>query len=131
MTSILPYCGAPPIPSTLAGRFNLDPWLIAALVALAGLHLLRLRPGHRLAPMTGWIVAAAALLSPLCALSVALFSARVAQHMVLVLVAAPLVAHGLPARIARPWPAGILFFLSLWFWHMPTPNAAPFASPIG
>ena len=37
----------------------------------------------------GWLVAAAAFTSPLCALSVSLFSARIAQHMILVLIAAP------------------------------------------
>lgn len=130
MTSLLPYCGAPPLPSTLAGRFNLDPWLIACLIGIAAIHLLRVRQGHRLSPLAGWLVAAAALLSPLCALSVALFSARVGQHMVLVLIAAPLIARGLPGRTGHAWPAATAFMLLLWLWHMPVPYAATFASPI-
>jgi putative membrane protein len=66
-------------------------------------------------------------------LSVALFSARIAQHMVLVLVAAPLIAVGLPRRHlstkACPlWGACAIFFLALWFWHMPVPYDATFTS---
>jgi putative membrane protein len=81
----------------------------------------------------GWLVAAIAFLSPLCALSVSLFSARVAQHMILVLVAAPLIALGLPRlhRSMSAWPlwsATIAFFVFLWTWHMPVPYAATFVS---
>jgi cytochrome c oxidase assembly factor CtaG len=82
---------------------------------------------------SGWLVASAALLSPLCALSVALFSARIAQHMVLVLVAAPLIAVGLPRThvSTKSWPlwgTSAIFFLALWFWHMPIPYDATFTS---
>jgi putative membrane protein len=81
----------------------------------------------------GWLVAAAALLSPLCALSVALFSARVAQHMLLVLVAAPLIAIALPRThgSTKSWPlwaSTVVFFIALWFWHMPVPYEATFTS---
>jgi hypothetical protein len=64
--------------------------------------------------------------SPLCNLSVALFSARVSQHMVIVLLAAPLIARGLvfapPAR--RPWTgsawmAVVGFAAIFWIWHSP------------
>jgi putative membrane protein len=66
-------------------------------------------------------------------LSVALFSARIAQHMILVLVAAPLIAVGLPRRhlSTKAWPlwgACAIFFLALWFWHMPVPYDATFTS---
>jgi len=30
-----PYCGVAPTPAELIGRWNLDPWLLAALLALA------------------------------------------------------------------------------------------------
>jgi putative membrane protein len=82
----------------------------------------------------GWLVGAAAFISPLCALSVSLFSARVGQHMILVLVAAPLIALGLPGRnrsngAAWPlWAAGGAFMVALWAWHMPTPYAATFTA---
>ena len=81
----------------------------------------------------GWLVAASAFLSPLCALSVALFSARIGQHMILILVAAPLIAMGLPPerptkRPWRLWVSATALFLALWFWHMPIPYDATFTS---
>jgi putative membrane protein len=85
-----------------------------------------------LCAFTGWMIAAAAFLSPLCALSVALFAARVGQHMILVLVAAPLIAAGMPFRAPRSvwplWLSALAFFISLWFWHMPLPYDATFRS---
>jgi putative membrane protein len=129
----LPYCGTAPLPGELMMRFNTDPVLIAALVALACIHLWaarRLPAGRLLSALTGWIVAAAAFLSPLCALSVALFAARVGQHMILVLIAAPLIAAGLPSRPAQSkwplWTGALAFFVALWFWHMPLPYDATF-----
>jgi putative membrane protein len=130
----IPYCGLPPHPGELLTRFNLDPVLIAALFLLALAHLVLARDAHtRTRALLGWTIAAAAFLSPLCALSVALFSARVAQHMVLVLVAAPLIAAALPVSLARAstqrlWTAALLFFMALWLWHMPRPYDATFTS---
>ena len=137
----LPYCGSPPAPGELLARFNLDPILIVGLLALAALHLARLRrtrPQLQLAGSMGWAVAAAALISPLCALSVSLFAARVGQHMILLLIAAPLIARAWPrthARAALPggidwqlWTPAVTFFLALWFWHMPDPYDATFRS---
>jgi len=111
------------------GRFNLDPLLICALAALAATQFAWCRAsGCRIrAPLTGWLIVAGCLLSPLCALSVALFSARIAQHMILLLVAAPLIASGLPqpGRGSKGlWPATTAFLLALWFWHMPGPYDA-------
>ncbi len=65
---------------------------------------------RQIVALAGWLIAASALLSPLCALSVALFSARVAQHMILVLVAAPL--------IGMAWPR-----------HRPQSTRAPYGLP--
>jgi putative membrane protein len=137
----LPYCGAAPLPGELLTRFNLDPRLAVVLVALAGWQWWRCRrargrEGGRSTAgglaLAGWGVAAAALMSPLCALSVSLFSARIAQHMVLVLIAAPLIAYELPVqRPGRGWPvwaSALVFFASLWFWHMPLPYEATFSS---
>lgn len=131
------YCGAPALPGSLAERFNLDPVLIAALAAIVLIHLVaNRRAGQPLSgPAAGWTIAAAALISPLCALSVSLFAARVAQHMILLLAAAPLIAASLPQWrvIKRPaflWSATIAFFVLLWFWHMPTPYEATFRSPL-
>jgi putative membrane protein len=134
MVAQLPYCGAPPGPETLLFRFNLDPILIAVLVLAALVHLRSLRgSASARTALLGWGVTSCALLSPLCALSVSLFSARVAQHMVLILVAAPLLALALPAlseKAQRPclWVSVTTFFIALWFWHMPRPYDATFDS---
>jgi putative membrane protein len=132
----IPYCGVAPSPGELLGRFNLDPVLIACLVALAAAHMVYLTghsPARRAYAACGWLAAAAALVSPLCALSVALFSARIAQHMIVVLVAAPLVALGLPrsSHSCAAWPLGTAaaaFMVFLWGWHMPSPYDATFTS---
>lgn len=136
MATHLPYCGTPPSPDTLLVRFNLDPVLIAALVVLTLFHLNHLRRNGGVATaVSGWLLTAAALISPLCALSVSLFSARVGQHMLLVLCAAPLLALGTPQvsdRWARQnvWLSTLGFFLALWFWHMPAPYDATFDSTL-
>jgi putative membrane protein len=130
----LPYCGAPPAPAELLGRFNLDPILIVALLALGALHYATTaRQGTGRYALLGWLVAAAAFLSPLCALSVSLFAARVGQHMLLLLVAAPLIALALPRPAVRHearglWVSAAVFFVALWFWHMPVPYDATFSS---
>jgi putative membrane protein len=135
----VPYCGSAPVPGELIARFNFDPALIIGLILICGWQLAVLRSrnaaaGTRAAyAFGGWIVAAAAFLSPLCALSVALFSARVAQHMLLILVAAPLIAIGWPraqptSRAWLLWTSTVVFFLALWFWHMPVPYEATFTS---
>lgn len=130
----LPYCGAPLVPGEFWARFNLDPLLAAALLLFAGLHGWHLAR-RRLpvaAPLAGWAVAAAALMSPLCALSVSLFSARVGQHMILALLAAPLIASGLPpVRLVRSAAlAAAAFLVALWAWHMPAPYHATFRSDL-
>jgi putative membrane protein len=151
--SYLPYCGSPPVPGHLT--WNMDPVLIAALVGLPVLYALGRRgrnaPGrHRQACFyAGWMIVAAALVSPLCNLSVALFSARVAQHMLLTLVAAPLIIFGrpgaallrvIPPRIrvgvprlrggALPAFATLGFAAALWAWHLPGPYDATLRSDV-
>lgn len=140
MLQPVPYCGTPPSPGELLSRFNLDPLLIAALIVICACHLIVVRQrasaagaAYTARAAAGWFIAALALLSPLCALSVALFSARIAQHMILILVAAPLIAMGFPraaaSRDCRPlWMSAVAFFVALWFWHMPVPYDATFSS---
>ncbi|HEX5077583.1 MAG TPA: cytochrome c oxidase assembly protein [Geminicoccaceae bacterium] len=159
------YCGLPPLPAEIWTKWNLDPVLITALVLVGcsyawGWWSLRARGDFILERreavlfLAGWLIATLALVSPLCRLSVALFSARVGQHMILTLIAAPLVVLGRPeaafralatrlaprlgrsciARALRP-PANPLvawtaFAAFLWFWHAPTPYAATFKSDI-
>ncbi|MEA2874528.1 MAG: putative rane protein, partial [Hyphomicrobiales bacterium] len=88
----------------------------------------------------GWVMLALALISPICNLSVALFSARVGQHMVLSLVAAPLLVLGradvlalraLGIRSDTPnrteaYGGPLAFAFALWVWHAPGPYDATF-----
>lgn len=108
------YCGPAPVPAELWQSWNLDPPLLLALVLLAW-------AARRSAPgLPGVVALAVAFVSPLCALSAALFSARVVHHVILVAVAAPLLALALPAR--RAAPPGLAFVAStavLWGWHLP------------
>ena len=125
------YCGTPPEPG--GAGWNWDPWLGAALVA--GLALAWRHSADRRALMAGWLILSLALVSPLCSLSVALFSARVGQHLVILLAAAPLLALGLPAP-RRPATTGAIaaaaagFAVMLWLWHLPGPYTATFRSDL-
>ena len=119
-----PYCGAAPVPGDWLTRWNFDPILLVALAGLAALawRFGRATPEHRHLPT---IVALAALLfvSPFCALTSALFSARVTHHVLLTAAMAPLLALALPSM--RPRLPGSLSLwtglqaLTFWFWHAP------------
>lgn len=135
MDERVPYCGVPPVPGDIWGRWNFDPWLVGVLALTALLWLIYANrhksgvAGSRNAMFwSGFIITALAFISPLCALSMALFSARVGQHLVLTLAAAPLIAAALPPlpRGRMPWIA--LFATAFWFWHFPAPYAATLAS---
>jgi putative membrane protein len=108
------YCGPPPDPAALWGQWNLDPVVLAALAALA-LTIGRNRPGA-----AAVAVLLIVFVSPLCALSSALFAARTVHHILLVAVAAPLLAAALPRR-ATGAPALHLALSTavLWLWHVP------------
>jgi putative membrane protein len=108
------YCGPPPLPPDLWARWNLDPML---LLVLAGLAFVLRKSGTGL---LGVAVLAFAFVSPLCALSAALFSARVLHHVLVVAVAAPLFAMAWPRH--RTGPKALPFLGSvvvLWAWHFP------------
>jgi len=126
----LPYCGLAPIPGELWFRWNLDPVLVLALVAVSFVHLRYARTGDLGRPLAGWLIAAFAFISPICALSVALFSARILQHMVLMLLAAPLIGVALPPGSWRHsiWWSVAACSAALWVWHMPGPYTATFHS---
>ncbi|HEV7267780.1 MAG TPA: cytochrome c oxidase assembly protein [Falsiroseomonas sp.] len=127
----IPFCGLPPLPGGAA--WNLDPLLLAVLAA-AGVALawdMRAAPRLRATAVAcGWLLLVAALVSPLCNLAVALFSVRIAQHLLITLVAAPLIALAFAARHGprgHCLPATALFGVVLWFWHLPLPYVATFA----
>ncbi len=127
---MVPYCGAFPVPGELLYRWNLDPGLLLALSALAFIQIGNSFGSRRVAATFGWAIATLAFISPLCALSVALFSARVGQHMILLLVAAPLIGVALPQGRWRQsiWWSVAAFTAALWVWHMPAPYDATFHS---
>ena len=108
------YCGPAPVPGDLLASWNFDP-IVLALLAIIGLWAGRSRPGA-----AAIIVLALVFVSPLCALSSALFSARVVHHVLLVAVAAPLLALVRPLRATiLVGPAFALATVTLWLWHLP------------
>lgn len=114
------YCGPPPDAATWATSWNLDPFLIA-LLALASALVLRLTGARRRSGAAAIAVLAVAFVSPLCALSSALFAARSVHHLLLIAVAAPLLAHSVPARGRWSVPAAFAIgTATLWLWHLPS-----------
>lgn len=120
-----PYCGAPPLPDTVLTAWNPDPWLIAALALGAAAAAIMPR---RAAWLMGIAVLALAFVSPLCALSSALFSARVLHHVLIVAVAAPLLVRGAGWQARGGSVAFLIHLAAIWFWHMPQPYAAALGS---
>lgn len=131
-TSLPPasYCGPPPFPDDVWGRWNLDPVLLAAMAIAICLFLLgRDRSARDNASFfAGMAVLAIIFISPLCALTVALFSARVVHHVLLVAVAAPLLAWALIGRLSggntaalarSTTPLLIVHTVIFWLWHAP------------
>lgn len=133
-----PYCGAPPTASSLWLRWNLDPILLVALVAVGVGYAVLARINQRsdgarrtIFFYLGWALVCLALISPLCSLSVSLFSVRIGQHMLLETVAAPLIALGFtPSRRTSNGAivAAAAFAAALAFWHAPRPYVATFDS---
>ncbi len=125
MTIWRPYCGQGAVPSELWSRWNLDPVLLIGLAALAGALLWATRrdPRGRWLALAALVTLAIGFVSPLCALSSALFTARTVHHVLLVAIAAPLLAWALApvrrgrgaARIVGLFGFAVLF----WGWHTP------------
>lgn len=146
-------------PSASPGAWDLDPLvLLGALAGTAlyalGMRRLRARRSPHLPSRVraaafygGLFTAVAAVVSPLHGWSEALFAAHMTQHLILMVVAGPLIVLGrptrpvlaaLPARVARPagrvrssvqrhaaWlihPLAVLAWsvIALWAWHLPT-----------
>jgi putative membrane protein len=143
--------------------WNIDPLLIAVLLLAGGLYARGVATvwrrggtgalvsrGQVIAYAAGLYVLAVAVLSPLDALAHVLFSAHMVQHVLLMLIAAPLLVLGAPllpflwglprgARLrlgrglaARPWLGQVwhaitgpvvvwcILTATLWLWHLPT-----------
>ena len=127
--SWIPYCGAAPSPAEWLSRWNLDPVL---LVGIAGLSVLLWRlasaPSQRTYGAGAVALMTLLFVSPLCALSSALFAARVGHHVLLTAVIAPMLVIAIPRLSIRQ--RGSLSFwtaahaLIFWLWHSPSLYAA-------
>lgn len=126
MGGTVPYCGPPPVPNSLWSSWNLDPFLLTAL-AFALLIGLRFGESTRLF-VAGWTVLVVAFVSPLCALTTALFSGRALHHIAIVSIAAPLLAYGLPIRRAPLMLAAVMVATGLVLWHVPVVYSAAWDS---
>lgn len=128
MDDYIPYCGLPPTPAELLSRWTLEPGLLIGLTLalILGLSVAR----NRRNMMFGWVLVVLLFISPICAASMALFSARVGQHIALTLIAAPIIAAGLPRVPFPPMPMALLFAALFWTWHTPMPYAATLQSDL-
>ena len=127
---VVAYCGPAAIPADVWTRWNIDPFLIAALVALA-VVVGAGRCANARAGFGAIALMALVFVSPLCALASALFAARVLHHVVLVACVAPLLALAFPLpRLGSPPLAALVVAhaLLLWLWHAPGPYAWGLAS---
>jgi putative membrane protein len=112
------YCGPAPQPGDLLLAWNFDPPLLVGLAAFAALVARRPNPA-------GWGALGLMVLifiSPLCALTAALFSARVVHHVVLIAGIAPLLVLAFPPKGPGRLPLGLLVLVHaivVWGWHAP------------
>lgn len=128
--AVTPYCGPAPDPAALLNAWNLDPLLLVVLAGALGYGLM-FSP-NRQASLFGWAGLMIAFVSPLCALTVALFSARSLHHLLLLTMIAPLLARALP-ELGRRVPAAAALALTgfaLILWHLPPVYDLVWRSPV-
>lgn len=129
-----PYCGAAPVPGDWLGRWNLDPLLIAGAAGIAVLLWRNADASSRHRLVFALLLAFMLFISPFCALSSALFSARVTHHVLLAAVLAPLLVYALPADRVRWRPSLALWTglqaITFWIWHSPGLYAAALSSDL-
>ena len=105
----LAHAGMPPAPHDFWSSWSLDPWVVFPMVIAAGMYAIgarrltrdgrarRFLPRWRTAAFAvGMLLMVIALISPLDALGSALFSAHMAQHELMIVLAAPLLVLGVP-----------------------------------
>ncbi|WP_261322831.1 cytochrome c oxidase assembly protein [Rhizobium leguminosarum] len=124
-----PYCGSAPAPQLLTSDWNFDPYLLLAVGIAAALTWLPARRDKRVGQwLTAIVLFTIAFVSPLCALSSALFSARAVHHFVLISLVAPLAWRFVfsYAMLLDRVPSIFIFVFHttmLWLWHLPLPYA--------
>ena len=127
-----PYCGVAPVPAAWWESWNFDPVLFAA-IAIAGIVWWR-RAGHLRAARKPAAAALAVVLllfvTPFCALSSALFTARVVHHVLLATLLAPLLVAAFDMRRVPGSLAGwtAIQALVFWAWHLPAAYSAALSS---
>jgi len=121
--------GQPPAPHDLWSAWNLDPFIVSSLllggwIYAAGMWELQQRTGGWHSSLTwrclsfasGLLTLFLALISPLDALATALFSAHMIQHMLLLVIAPPLLVLGVsPAPFLRAFPQSAQRKLGQWW----------------
>lgn len=165
MLSLLAHTGAPPAPHDLWATWPVDPPLVAALAITTWAYrrgrIASGQPTRRGSAFAAALVAVTvALLSPLDAAAGALASAHMGQHVLLTLVAAPLlaasapwgaIARGLPRWVPRtvawsgqrlrllpprmhvlrhPVVVWLLHVGTVWLWHARVPYDAAIDHPV-
>lgn len=114
------------MPADLAERWNFDPLLLAGLAA--AFIVCRAASGRSAALVAGFIILAVLFLSPLCALSSALFAVRATHHVALTALAAPLIALALPLSQRNLTAWTLSHAAVFWAWHAPQAYGVALAS---
>jgi len=124
VNTVIAYCGSAAVPDDMFTRWNVDPLVLASLGILGWLVATRAerkRPGWAAIALLAFV-----FISPLCALSSALFSARVLHHVILISAVAPLLVLAFPPPRQGIVPLPLLVAahaIVLWTWHAPGPYA--------
>ena len=116
----------PTTPDAVWASWSFAPATAGPLLAgLAGLLWLARRGQASWPAFVGWAALAIALASPLCRLAATTASAHMAQHVILVAVAPPLLVLGLPSpprlprALSRPALVSAAYALAIWAAHTP------------
>jgi cytochrome c oxidase assembly factor CtaG len=171
-STVFAYQGLPPLPSDFWRAWRWEPGVLLSLIFAAWLYMRGVQTIWRRAGSgrgiyrwqviafgSGLIALFIALISPLNAFGTAIFSAHMLQHLILILVAAPLLVLGAPLvpfmwalprperrKIARWWrqakvvragwhsltqPLFVWFLhtITLWLWHLPALYQAALEQP--
>jgi putative membrane protein len=132
-----PYCGNAPSPETLMADWNFDPVLLLALALVAQWTWRRALAEELVGYWALFMgICAICFVSPVCALSSALFSARAFHHIALISLAAPLgwrFFFGPSVSLDRfpPTAAFVVHTVMVWCWHLPFGYAWALSSNFG